>query len=252
MALEGTLQDMSLGDLFQVFRMGPKTGVLLLVAEDQRGIIYVASGRLIDAALVRSTDRAVIAAHEEAVLQMLVWEDASFVFRHDPAVAERPVRVIHDAEWLVMEGMRRRDDPTRAMPYHRLTLETKLQLSPLPSSAESGVSLDVNQWRILSQISSSPNLRTICDASGIPPAQVMRTVAELMAIGLIEVVTPPAAPPRGQAQPSRHDPVAAMAPTHPLEPALASVSAAGFAQGDQRPQVGRGLLDAIMRRVRGL
>ncbi|NTW98298.1 MAG: DUF4388 domain-containing protein, partial [Oscillochloris sp.] len=42
MALEGTLQDMSLSDLFQVFRMGPKTGLLLLSSDGERGIIYVA------------------------------------------------------------------------------------------------------------------------------------------------------------------------------------------------------------------
>jgi hypothetical protein len=251
MALEGTLQDMSLSDLFQVFRMGPKTGVLLLVAGDERGVIYVAEGRVVDAALVSGVDRSVTAAHEEAILQMLLWDDASFVFRHDPSVLTRPVRVGHDAEWLVMEGMRRRDDPARSMPYHTINLDTQLQLSPLPSSAESGVSLDVNQWRILSQISSSPNLRTICDATGIKPEQAIRTVAELMAIGLVEVVVPPPTQrPRHRAP--RHDPVSALAPARPLEPALTSVHSTGIDEAGERPQVGRGLLDAIMRRVRGL
>lgn len=249
MALEGTLQDMSLSDLFQVFRMGPKTGVLLLVAGDERGVIYVAEGRVIDAALVRGADRSVTATQEEAVVQMLLWEDASFVFRHDPAVCARQVKIGHDAEWMVMEGMRRRDDPARAMPYHRITLDTQLQLSPLPSSAESGVSLDVNQWRILSQISSSPNLRTICDATGIPPERAIRTVAELMAIGLVEVVVPPAPPVRPRAP--LGDPLVARPSARPLEPAMGAVPVAGIATGE-RPQVGRGLLDAIMRRVRGL
>lgn len=251
MALEGTLQDMSLSDLFQVFRMGPKTGVLLLIAGPERGVIYVADGRPIDAALVRGAERTVTAAHEEAIIQMLLWEDASFVFRHDPAVATRAVRITHDAEWIVMEGMRRRDDPTRALPYHKLTLDTQLQLSPLPSSAESGVSLDVNQWRILSQVSSCPNLRTICDATGIAPAQAIRIVAELMAIGLVEVVVPPPAP-RLRPPTPRPDPVTAVSPAGRLEPALAGVAATGLSNADERPQVGSGLLDAIMRRIRGL
>lgn len=249
MALEGTLQDMSLGDLFQVFRMGPKTGVLLLVAGDERGIVYVADGRVVDAALVRGADRSVVAVQEEAVVRMLLWEDASFVFRHDPAVRSRQVRIGHDAEWLVLEGMRRREDPARAMPYHRISLDTQLQLSPLPSSAESGVSLDVNQWRILSQISSSPNLRTICDATGMPSDRAIRTVAELMAIGLVEVVMPPAAQARPRAP--LGEPAEARSPARGLEPALSTVQVAGLAVGE-RPQVGRGLIDAIMRRVRGL
>jgi hypothetical protein len=250
MALEGTLQDMSLSDLFQVFRMGPKTGLLLLVAGDERGIIYVAEGRVIDAALVSGADRIVTATREEAVIQMLLWEDASFVFRHDPSVCSRQVRIEHDAEWMVMNGMRRRDDPARAMPYHRITLDTRLQLSPLPSSAESGVSLDVNQWRILSQISCSPNLRTICEATGLSPEQAIRTVAELMAIGLVEVVAPVTSPPTPRVP--LGDPVAAHPVGRSLDPALSATQASGIAAAGERPPVGRGLLDAIMRRVRGL
>jgi len=248
MALEGTLQDMSLPDLFQVFRMGPKTGVLLLVSGAERGVVYVADGRPVDAAVLHGVERSLIAGQDEAVIRMLLWEDASFTFRHDPAIRERPARIARDAEWLVMEGMRRRDDPARALPYHRIGLDTQLQLSPLPSSAESGVSLDVNQWRILSQVSSCPDLRTICEATGIAPEQAKRIVAELLAIGLVEIVPPAAkpAPPR-----PRHDPLGE-AVARMGQPALAGVSAGVLAGGDGGAPAGRGLLDAIMRRIRGL
>lgn len=243
MALEGTLQDMSLPDLFQVFRMGPKTGVLLLVGGPERGVIYVADGRPVDAAVVRGGERTVVCTHDDAVIHMLLWEDASFTFRHDPAIRERAVRIAHDSEWLVMEGMRRRDDPARALPYHRITLETQLQLSPLPSSAESGVSLDVNQWRILSQVSSCPSLRLICEATGIAPEQATRIVAELLAIGLVEIV-PPAPQPRPRAEPQRALPERV--------PALVGMGVPALAGVDQGGAVGRSLLDAIMRRIRGL
>lgn len=249
MALEGTLQDMSLSDLFQVFRMGPKTGVLLLSRGGVRGVIYVASGQLVDAALAQSAERNVIAAQDEAVIQMLQWDDAAFSFRHDPAVAQRPVRMLHDAEWLVLEGMKRRADPAQALPYHRITLDTQLQLAPLPSSAESGVSLNVDQWRILSQVASCPSLRTIGEATGIAQAQLLRTVAELLAIGLVEVVPPPRPEPRPR---ERRDAVTALTSAGRLTPALVGMGAGALAD-DIRPQpVGRSLLDAVMRRVRGL
>jgi len=235
MALEGTLQDMSLSDLFQVFRMGPKTGVLLLSSDGERGIIYVAAGRLADAAVVRYADHTLLAAQEAAVIWMLLWDAAHFTFRHVPTVLDRPVRIGHDSEWLVLEGLRRRDDPSGALPYHAISLDTQLQLSPLPTSAESGVSLDVNQWRILSQVSSAPNLRTICDASGIAPDQAIRTVAELLSIGLVEIVPPPL-------------PAAPTLCGRAMRPVLV-----GALPGDEAtPAVGRVLLDAVMRRVRGL
>ncbi|GAB4425593.1 MAG: hypothetical protein OHK0015_05680 [Chloroflexi bacterium OHK40] len=243
MALEGTLQDMSLSDLFQIFRMGPKTGVLVLSGDNGRGVIYVAEGRPIDA-VVLNPDRSTRSTHEEAVIQMLLWDNASFIFRHEPAVVQRPVRINRDAEWLVLESMRRRADPTLVLPYHRITLDTRLQLAPLPSSVESGVSLDVHQWRILSQVSCCSDLRAICEATGMDPALAMRTVAELLAIGLIEVVTPPPASPlvRTERTPGLRQSAA-------LEPALAGAGAAGRIE---RPLVGRGLIDAIMRRVRGM
>ena len=244
MALEGTLQDMSLSDLIQIFKLGNKTGILMLVANDERGVVYVANGTLVDAGILRGPDRAVIAVHDDAVIHMMQWDDAQFVFRHDPKVTERHQRIKHDGEWLVMEGMRRREDPQKALPYLRLNLETQLQLSPLPSGAESGVSLDVNQWRILSQVASCANLREISEITGLAPAQVLRITAELLAVGLVEVVPP--APPRPKARPA----------ISPIEPRFPNVGVPAFAGGcvdeDARPAVGRGLLDAIMRRIRGL
>ncbi|NNJ10842.1 DUF4388 domain-containing protein [Chloroflexales bacterium ZM16-3] len=244
MALEGTLQDMSLSDLFQVFRMGPKTGVLLLTHGTERGIIYVAEGRLIDAAVVRGTERTILSSKDEAVISMLLWDDADFTFRHSLAVLERPARIEHDSEWLVLESMRRHDNPVRALPYQSITLDTQLQLSPLPSSAESGVSLDVNQWRILSQVSIAPSLRAICEATGVPPDQAIRTVAELMSIGLVEIAPPtlpkPKPRPRAATGTSSHGQM--------MAPVLASTPSGEEAT----PILARGLLDAIMRRIRGL
>jgi hypothetical protein len=247
MALEGTLQDMSMSDLFQVFRLGPKSGVLLLEHDNERGVIYVDRGQLIDAFVVRGPERTVVVTSDEAVLYILGWDDASFVFRHDLSVAGRPVQIKHDSEWLVMESMRRRADPFRALPYHQITLDTQLQLSPLPTNAESNVSLDVDQWRILSHAANNQNLRTICDITGIDHDKARRIVAELLSIGLVEVVTPaPAAAstkatavPQGTKKPSSSfDRDISGADRHGKTP-----------EGGKGQLVGRNLLNAIMRRI---
>ncbi|GAB4204605.1 MAG: hypothetical protein OHK0022_29930 [Roseiflexaceae bacterium] len=241
MALEGTLEDMTLEDLFQIFRTGAKSGVLLLNGEPERAVIYVSAGRLIDAALVRSLDRRIIATGDEAVIQTLQWEQANFIFRHDPAVASRPARIAHDSEWLVLEGMRRRQNPRRILPHLQITLESRLELSALPNGAEAGVNLDLNQWRILSQVPICQSLREICDHTGIAADQAIRTVSELIAIGLVEVAPPPAPVPVRACR----SPASALA--QPL-PALDTLPAAHSAA----QPAGRGLLGAIMRRIRGL
>lgn len=246
MALEGTLQDMSLSDLFQVFRMGPKSGVLLIDKGEERGVIYVSEGRLIDAFIVRGTERKVVATSDESVVQMLTWDNANFVFKHEIATDQRAVKIQHDEEWLILEGMRRRADPVRSMPYHTITLDTELQLAALPSSAESGVSLDVDQWRVLSQVASSQNIHAICDATGIKPDKAIRIVAELLSIGLVEIV-PPQYSPKQVEGPQELT-------TSESKALELTLSKAGIKddKATRRPSVGRGLMSAIMRRVRDL
>jgi hypothetical protein len=254
MALEGTLQDMSLSDLFQVFRLGPKSGVLLLQKADDRGIIYVDRGTLIDAFIVRGAERTVIATADEAVLQTLAWDDARFVFRHDLSVADRPVQMKHDSDWLVMESLRRSKDPMGTMPYQNITLDTQLQLSPLPTNAESSVSLDVDQWRILSHAANNQDLRTICKATSIDPDKALRIVAELMAIGLVEVARqkdPQKAPAKPASQPDNQPAPATAVPvaTTDAESPDSTKRANGIKESQPAPLFGRGLLNAIMRRI---
>lgn len=245
MALEGTLQDMTLTDLFQIFRSGPKSGVLLLSHGPERGIIYVLQGRLIDAALVRGTDRQVIAKAEEAVIQLLQWDEGNFTFRHDAHVVERTPRIVHDSEWLILEGIKRRENPLRLLPHQQLTPESRLELAAMPTSAESGVNLDLDQWRVLSQIAISDNLRQICERTALPLPAGIRIATELVAIGLIEV----AQPPRPQPVPRTvlNHQKSSVIPTQTLAPTFASATITSPAVSTER-----GLLGAIMRRIRGL
>lgn len=234
MALEGTLQDMSLTDLFQVFRLGPKSGVLLLARETRRGVIYVLDGRLIDAAIVQMPNRQVMVSGEDAVLHLLAWENASFTFRADSAVASRPVRIERDSETLVIEAMRLHDQSALPQSHQSLALDTKLVLTSLPSSASGGLSLDLEQWRVLSQVSISENVGDLCQKCGMPVDVVLRLLSELIAIGLIDVIQP-------QRQVVRT----------PSEP-LSRRAVGGHSSHNGTTQAERGLLSAIMRRIRSL
>ncbi len=256
MALEGTLHDMSLSDLFQVFRMGPKSGILIIDNADARSVIYVDHGRLIDAFVVRGTNRQVVATADKAVLHTLEWEDGQFVFRHDLSVAGHAVTIKHDGEWLVLESLRRRANPLTSLPYHQIDLDTCLRLSPLPSNAESSVSLDVDQWRILSYAANSQDLRTICTATGIEPERALRIVAELLSLGLVEVAPRPHPPaPTRPAEPT-HAPHShngnGLAPVLSLASDSSPVSVAGNAEPTPTRRVGRGLLNTIIKRINEL
>jgi hypothetical protein len=247
MALEGNLQDMALVDLIQIFRMGPKTGVLLLTNGLDRGVVYVGAGQLLDAILVRGPERHMLAAGDEAVLQLLQWEEATFIFRHDIAAGTRPPRIEHSSEWLVLEGMRRRANPLRALPHDRMTIETQLQLTALPSNADTGVTLNLDQWRLLSQISSCQDIGTICKRANLGVDEVIRMAAELVAIGVIEIV-----PPRVSISIRACRRLPEADPQQRLQPRMVGASTMPEAARTTMATNSRGLLNAIMRRVRSL
>jgi len=239
MALEGSLQDMSLIDLFQIFRMGPKSGTLLLVGGPKRGVIYVFEGRLIDAAVVQGRDRQVMATGESAVLDLLEWEEATFIFRADADVARRPVRIVRDSEVLVMEWLRQHDQLPQQIQDQRIGLSTRLELAPAPGRAAEGLSLDLDQWRLLSQVALSYDVGELCQHTGMPADQVIRLVTELIAIGLITIIEAPR-------------PIQPTPPPRPAVPLMDRAVGGGGRASTNTPVAERGLLSAIMRRIRSL
>jgi len=192
MALEGNLRDMALVDLLQMLWMGSKTGLLLLIAEPERGVIFLREGRIIDAVLLRGMQRQIVAVAEAAIVHMLQWQDIRFAFKHHPAVADRPVRIQRDHEWVLTEDMRRRMGAPRTLPSGQITPETRLKLAALPGRAEREVNLTLDQWRIMSRLASSRNVRDICEETCLDIDRAIRLIDELVAIGLVEIVLQPA------------------------------------------------------------
>jgi uncharacterized protein DUF4388 len=241
MSLKGTLQDMSLVDLIRVFEATGKSGVLLLHHATQRGVIFSRDGRLIDAAVVDGPTRQVRAIGEDAVIALLQWDDATFVFRPDAAVEQRRVRIFHANDWLVLEGMRRRPDPLAALPHQPLTPDTRLTVLSLPSNAASSTLLNLNQWRVLSEASYCRDMRGLCESLRMAFPDVARTVAELVAIGLIEAIP---------IRPARQQPAAPRL----LPPRAAPISLDSFdviprSAMTTTPRPTRTQLDAVMSRI---
>jgi Domain of unknown function (DUF4388) len=187
MALEGSLHDLSLIDLIELFRTGVKTGVLWLIGGGEQGAVYVRAGCLIDAVLLRGPARQVIATADDALIRLLQWQDAQFTFQTDSDVDRHPARMVHDHEWLLREALRQREHALEAPPEPSITLDTCFALARSPGTT--GVfRLDLAQWRIFCQVAIRPSARAICARSGVAPDQALAGLAQLLALGLVEVV----------------------------------------------------------------
>src|SRR5690349_21149330 len=169
MTLEGSLHDLSLIDLLQLFRIGVKTGVLWLIGGDEQGALYVRAGCLIDAVLVRGPARQVIAIADDAVICLLQWQEAQFTFQSDAQVDRHPERMAHDQDWLVQEARRLRERAAQAASGQAIALDTRFALSRWPSGPARSFKLDLAHWRILCQVTLAPSAGAICAGSGLAP-----------------------------------------------------------------------------------
>ena len=187
MALEGSLRDLSLIDLIELFRIGVKTGVLWLIGGGEQGAVYVRAGSLIDAALLRGPERQVIAIADDALICMLQWQDATWMFQPDSNVERHPPRMVHGHEWLLQEAIRRQEQALAVPPDQAITLDTCFALSKSAGITASVIKLDLAQWRILSQVAVFPSARVICARAGVAPEQALAALGQLLASGLVEV-----------------------------------------------------------------
>lgn len=103
--MTGSLSEVPLPDLLQLFAASRKTGVLLVSAGGQRGQLYLKDGDLRYARIESRTG----VAPEKAVFRMLAWENGHFQL--DPPDAEEfdePLEL--SIQEVLMEGFRQQDE----------------------------------------------------------------------------------------------------------------------------------------------
>jgi hypothetical protein len=99
--IEGQLETLSLADLTQALAIGMKTAKLSLSCEGGKGVVYFERGQVKHA-------RTSGLEGEEAFYRLLLWDEGQFVLEHGVPIKKRTVEV--DSMYLLMEGLRRRDE----------------------------------------------------------------------------------------------------------------------------------------------
>lgn len=102
--VQGSLSEMSLPEVIQIFGNGRKTGRLAITSEGKHGEVFFNEGMVYDAAY-EGLEGA------EAVYAMLSLVDGEFFL--DPSVTREENRIGMSAEGLLLEGMRRLDEAAR-------------------------------------------------------------------------------------------------------------------------------------------
>ncbi len=185
--VQGTLSQIPLTDILQLFHMNRRTGVLELSRREpggrhERGVLWIRDGNLLQASCGR-------AEGEKAMFRLLAWREGSFAFSPNrPAGA---ARILTPTRALLLEGMRQLDEWDRlrgTLP----PLDAQVVLTMKKSDLPSGVHPLTQEVLLLLEIHDL--VRDVVDHCSHPDYQVLRTLQTLADRGIVQIRRDPDRP----------------------------------------------------------
>ena len=246
MSLQGSLDTIGLEEVFQLFALGRKSGMLRLRRppdaesgrEPEYGCVVFDMGDVAYATTAPQEDPFGVMAHfgvaahdtdavaaflrersEEAVCRLLQWEAGEFfVDREDDlavAVLGQPLRfATPDLLAAAAERWERWKEILAVVPSTELTLRPVTQ----PLGSDDPVVLDRDEWSVLAAAATVPDIEAVAVALGVSAFHVCSVVRTLVERGLVQLVAPSPAVPQPVAQPV--PPVAEPVAVPPVAPAV--------------------------------
>lgn len=179
-----------------------------LVAAQRGGAAALSTALLDEGVLDEETfDVFVREQIQDAVFELMRLEEGSFAFdgQEDDEPPEGTVRLTVNTENLVTEGMRRlKEWPD--IQDHVVTSDAVVTIAPQPPSDSVQVSMDAEQWRLLTFVDGRRTVRDLVDLTGQGEWTTCQVIAGLVVAGLVEVVDPAAGGRTGVSElVARHD-----------------------------------------------
>ena len=170
----GSLDQISLVDLLQVFGLNRKDGVLHLQRGGERALVYVLEGCVIDARVGR-------AGGEKAFFRLLRWDSGTFWFA--PGPPEVAAQIALPLDHLLMEGIRQNDEENAQhdlLPRPQALLGLKVPRERLPRG------LRPITREVLMLLEYYPRVVELLDNCSRPDFEVLQILKVLIEKGLVE------------------------------------------------------------------
>ena len=172
--IEGSLGQLGIPDLMQILGMNRRSGRLALERGSERGELWVAEGRPVNARLGRVEG-------EKALFRMLAWTEGTFTFT--PGTPPGKPRINRTTDDALLEGMRHADETARLVqalpPRH-----TRLLLAPDAPAPTDVHPVTAQVMELLRQP------RTLADLVDLAPAvdlEVLGALTTLLQKGVVRV-----------------------------------------------------------------
>lgn len=171
--IEGSLDQLSLIDLLQIFGLNHKSGVLTLTRGVERGMISVDDGQIVNARLGRVEG-------EKAFYRLICWGTGSF--RFTPGSVTGEAKLTAPTDHLIMEGLRLNDE-TVAQAESLPTLNARLALRIPRENLPQGLRPATRE--ILLKLEYYPKVSDLLDHCPYPDLQVLQILRVLREKGVI-------------------------------------------------------------------
>jgi hypothetical protein len=175
MALTGTFEDISFGELLQLLNVGHKSGRLTVWRGAEKADVFIREGEVVRALSRRERG-------PEVVYRILGWQDGEFSFER----SEEPVlrEITESTEHLILEGMKRYDEwehlETEMPDMHVILRQRAFAVN------EQFDALSPEAQTVLRLVDARRNVATIIRESGLDPAAAFKAVTELLVEGIVE------------------------------------------------------------------
>lgn len=146
---------------------------------------------LIEAGYVTQDDilRSVLKHTQDVVFRVFTWLDGTFRFEPNILPPEDRITVPISLENVIMEGTRRVKE-WEELQDELPNLEMALRFTDRPNVRLRSISLNVEEWRVVSFINPRNSMRQIAKANSMSDFQIRRIVYGMLQAGLVELVHP--------------------------------------------------------------
>jgi hypothetical protein len=218
-ALQGTLDTFALADVLRLLAATKKTGRLRVTGDRGSGSVWVDEGRVV------ATELAVPGATDDGPAQtlfaLLRFAAGSFTFESGaaasrPGTAQDVEPLLGEAELLLAEW--------RSIEAVVPSLDAWLTLQP---DLENDVVVDGPRWRVISAVGGGNTAGAVGDVLQVGEMETLRSVKELVELGLVTVGERPVsaiAPPSGPSFTARPHEAPHLTDRDPAPPSLSEIS----------------------------
>ncbi|MGD2166275.1 MAG: DUF4388 domain-containing protein [Anaerolineae bacterium] len=198
-------------------------------SDKELGLLLINAGYVSQDDILRSMQARVM----DNVYPLFTWTEGTFRFDSGGPQLDGAITVRIDLENVIMQGTRRLEEWER-LQEELPDLGISLKFADRPRANLRDISLNVQEWRVISFINPRNTIRQIAQYNILSDFQIRKIVYGLLQAGLVEIVRPVPEEPERPKEPRRPE---APKPTSPQ---------------DRRPDVKRNVIMRLIDRIREL